>query len=74
MKILFLSANPDGTTRLHLDEEVNKIDDCLRKSKLRDQFQFITKLAVDASTLRQALLEEDPDIITFRVMVKVRRV
>jgi len=65
MKILFLSANPDGTTRLHLDEEVNKIDDCLRKSKLRDQFQFITKLAVDASTLRQALLEEDPDIIHF---------
>lgn len=65
MKILFLAANPDGTTRLHLDKEVNKIDDCLRKSKLRDQFQFITKLAVDASTLRQSLLEEEPDIIHF---------
>jgi hypothetical protein len=65
MKILFLSANPDGTKPLHLDEEVNKIDDCLRKSKLRDQFQFMTRWAVDASTLRQALLEEDPDIIHF---------
>ena len=65
MKILFLSANPDGTKPLHLDEEVNKIDNCLRNSKLRDQFQFITKWAVNALTLRQALLEEDPDIIHF---------
>ena len=64
-KVLFLSANPDGTSHLHLDEEVKKIDDCLRMSKLRDQFQLITKFAVDASTLRQALLEEDPDIIHF---------
>ncbi|MEB3357603.1 MAG: CHAT domain-containing protein [Synechococcales bacterium] len=65
MKILFLAANPDGTSFLHLDEEVHRIEDSLRKSRLRDQFQFETKWAVNAASLRQALLEEDPDIVHF---------
>lgn len=65
MKILFLAANPQGTTHLQLDEEVNKIDDGLQRSKLRDQFQLVSKWAVDAETLRRALLQEQPDIVHF---------
>ncbi|XZN96755.1 MAG: GUN4 domain-containing protein [Microcoleus sp.] len=65
MKILFLAANPPGTTRLKLDEELKKIDDSLQSSKLRDQFQLVSKWAVDSGALRKALLREDPDIVHF---------
>lgn len=65
MKILFLAANPPGTTRLKLDEELKKIDDSLQSSKLRDQFQLVSKWAVDSGALRKALLQEDPDIVHF---------
>ncbi|MEZ2279285.1 MAG: GUN4 domain-containing protein [Microcoleus sp.] len=65
MKILFLAANPPGTTKLKLDEELKKIDDSLQLSKLRDQFQLVSKWAVDSDALRRALLREDPDIVHF---------
>jgi CHAT domain len=65
MKILFLAANPQGTSKLQLDEEVSKIDDGLQRSKLRDQFQLVSKWAVDSETLRRALLSEQPDIVHF---------
>jgi hypothetical protein len=65
MKILFLAANPQGTSRLRLDEEVNKIDESLQRSRLRDGFELVSKWAVDADALRRALLEEQPDIVHF---------
>ncbi|MFM7424781.1 MAG: CHAT domain-containing protein [Elainella sp.] len=65
MKILFLTANPQGTSRLRLDEEVSKIDQSLQGSRLRDQFELVSKWAVDDSSLRRALLEEQPDIVHF---------
>jgi hypothetical protein len=65
MKILFLAANPPGTARLDLDKEVSKIEEGLQRSKLRDQFQLVSKWAVDSNSLRRALLEENPDIIHF---------
>ncbi|NJO40767.1 MAG: CHAT domain-containing protein [Cyanobacteria bacterium RU_5_0] len=65
MKILFLSANPPGTAKLDLDKEVSKIEDGLRRSKLRDQFQLKSEWAVDSNSLRRALLEETPDIVHF---------
>lgn len=65
MKILFLTANPQGTSRLRLDEEVSKIDQSLQDSRLRDQFELVSKWAIDDSSLRRALLEEQPDIVHF---------
>jgi GUN4-like/CHAT domain len=65
MKILFLSANPPGTARLDLDKEVSKIEDGLKRSKLRDRFGLVSKWAVDSQELRRALLEENPDIVHF---------
>ena len=59
MKILFLAANPQGTQRLQLDEEAKAIETRLKSSKLRDQFQLITKWAVSPDDLRSTLLEHD---------------
>jgi hypothetical protein len=39
-KILILSANPKDTARLRLDEEVHEIEEGLRRSKCRDQFEI----------------------------------
>ena len=65
MKILFLAANPESTSRLKLGEEAKEIEEGLRRSKLRDKFQFAQKWAVSSRTLRQALLDENPDIVHF---------
>lgn len=65
MKILFLAANPPGTARLDLDKEVSQVEEGLQRSKLRDQFQLVSKWAVDSNSLRRALLEENPDIVHF---------
>jgi hypothetical protein len=65
MKILFLSANPRETSTLDLAKEVRKIEDGLQRSKLRDQFQLVSKWAVDSNSLRRALLDENPDIVHF---------
>lgn len=65
IKILFLAANPPGTARLDLDQEVSKIEDGLQRSRLKDRFQLVSKWAVDSNALRRALLEETPDIVHF---------
>ncbi|QQE67004.1 hypothetical protein GFS31_37090 [Leptolyngbya sp. BL0902] len=65
MKILFLAANPRGTDQLQLDQEAKKIEDGLERSKLREQFTLVTKWAVDAESLRRAMLKEQPDIVHF---------
>ena len=44
--ILILAAKPQGTDRLHLDEEVKKIEQGLERSKKRDQFKLVVKWAV----------------------------
>jgi Ricin-type beta-trefoil lectin domain/CHAT domain len=65
MKILFLSANPPGSARLDLEEEVRRIEEGLQRSKLNGQFELVTKWAVDSNALRRALLEENPDVVHF---------
>jgi hypothetical protein len=65
MKILFLAANPQNTVRLQLDEEIKRIDDSLKRSKLRDHFQIVSQWAIDSMALRRALLDEQPDIVHF---------
>jgi hypothetical protein len=64
-KILILAANPLETAHLRLDEEIREIDEGLRRSKWRDRFVLVKKTAVTARGLRQALLDEDPQIVHF---------
>jgi hypothetical protein len=64
-KILILSANPINTDRLRLDEEVREIEEGLKLSKYREQFQIIPWWAVRIDDLRRALLETEPQIVHF---------
>ena len=55
IKILHVSANPQGTTQLGLDEEVREIEAKIRASEHRDVIEFITKWAARPDDLLQAL-------------------
>jgi hypothetical protein len=63
--LLILAANPKGTGRLRLDEEVKKIEQGLERSKRRDQFKLVVKWAVTDDDLRRAMLDNEPEIIHF---------
>lgn len=64
-KILFLSANPSDTSTLRLGEEVREIEEGLRRSRYRDQFEMISKWAVRTQDLYRYLLDVQPQIIHF---------
>ena len=63
--ILILASNPRTTKRLRLDEEVKKIEQGLERSKRRDQFKLVVKLAVTDDDLRRAMLDNEPEIVHF---------
>jgi hypothetical protein len=64
-KILILAANPKMTPRLRLDEEVREIEEGLRRSKYRNQFEISSIWAVRFRDLRRAMLEYKPQIVHF---------
>ena len=64
-KILFLAANPKDTSRLRLDEEIRNIQEGLKLSTGRDNFELIAQWAVRPQDLRRALLEHAPKIVHF---------
>jgi hypothetical protein len=64
-KILFLAANPPGTTPLALDKEIREIEAKIRASECRDELQLVSRWAVRADNLLQALLELCPQIVHF---------
>jgi hypothetical protein len=64
-KILILSTNPKNISRLRLDEELREIQHGLQRSKKREQFEIISKLAVRPEDLRRALLDYEPGIVHF---------
>ncbi|AKG24514.1 AAA-like domain-containing protein [Calothrix sp. 336/3] len=64
-KILILAANPSNASKLRLDQEVREIEAGLQRCKYREQFQIISKWAVRPDTLRQALLDHEPQIVHF---------
>ncbi|MBP5976775.1 AAA-like domain-containing protein [Brasilonema sp. CT11] len=64
-KILILSANPNNTSKLRLDEEVREIQAGLQRAKKREQFEIITRWAVRVDDLRRALLDYEPQIVHF---------
>ncbi|MGK3966798.1 CHAT domain-containing protein [Sorangium sp. So ce118] len=64
VKILFLSANPVGTTPLRLDEEAREIETKLRMADRRN-VELITKWAVRPDDLLQHLNQHKPHVVHF---------
>jgi hypothetical protein len=64
-RILILSANPKTTPQLRLAEEVREIEEGLRRSKHRDQFNIQAKCALRLRDLRRAILDYEPQIVHF---------
>jgi hypothetical protein len=64
-KILVLASNPIGTSSLRLDQEVRDIQAGLERSKHRDRFEVVSKLALRPADLRRALLDHQPQIVHF---------
>ncbi|MDQ1351867.1 MAG: hypothetical protein QG657_2173 [Acidobacteriota bacterium] len=64
-KILILASNPKGTPNLRLDKEVREIEEILRQTKYRNQFEFCTIWAVRPRDIRKALLDVKPHIVHF---------
>jgi hypothetical protein len=65
IKILFLSANPEGTTVLKLDEEMRAIMQKVRAAEHRDMIEIVTAGAVRPDDLLQAMNEHRPHIVQF---------
>jgi hypothetical protein len=65
IRILFLSAAPDGMVSLRTDREVRDIQETLRQSEFRDRFDLIQEPAVRISDLQRCLLQHRPDIVHF---------
>jgi hypothetical protein len=63
--ILFLAANPAGTSLLRLDEEAREIAGKVRGALHRDSFSFQTWWALRPGDLQQALLDEAPTVVHF---------
>jgi len=65
IKILFLAANPKGTSRLRLDEEVRAIDQALLQAEFRDRFDIKQHWAVRVFDIQGYLLRHKPHIVHF---------
>lgn len=65
IRILFLSANPEGTTKLKVIQECNLIDAKIQASEFRDQFDFKQSHAVSIIELQTLLLRFKPYILHF---------
>jgi len=65
IKILFLAANPQDTTRLRIDEEMRAVDQALRMTKYRDRFDLRLHWAVRYNDLQELLLRHKPHIVHF---------
>jgi hypothetical protein len=63
--ILFLAANPKGTSQLRLDQELRDIGEGLQRAKHRDRFQLEQCWAARPQDLRRALLQLQPQILHF---------
>jgi CHAT domain len=63
--ILLLAANPIETASLRLGEEFKRIEAVRRLSSKRDEFRLVKLEATSDEDLRNALLEERPEIVHF---------
>jgi len=65
IKILFLSANPEGVPEIKLGKEVMKVEESIRLGECRDQLILIPHFAVTVEDLRETLLRHRPHILHF---------
>jgi hypothetical protein len=63
--ILFLAANPKGTSQLRLDEEMREIDAGLQRAQRREQFVLQQRWALRPRDVQRALLDYHPEIAHF---------
>lgn len=63
--VLFLSANPVSTKRLSVGVEMREIQESFNQSRGRDTFALKRVEAATLTSLRRALLEENPHILHF---------
>jgi hypothetical protein len=63
--ILFLAANPLGTDRLALDQEARAIQMELERSGHREQFELVTRWAVQPLDLLRELRKLKPTVVHF---------
>ena len=64
-QILFLAANPVGTTSLALDEECREITQIIRAAQHRDSLELISHWSVRPEDLLQYLNQHRPHIVHF---------
>ena len=64
-KILILAANPKNTSQLRLNEEVREIEEALRRSQHRQQFELSAKWAVRDRDFYRSMLDTQPQIVHF---------
>jgi CHAT domain-containing protein len=65
IRILMLSANPKGQPLRRLDQEVRDIEEGLRRSQLREQFDLQQRWAVRPRDVQQAMHDFKPQIVHF---------
>ncbi len=64
-KILILSANPNNTSRLRLDEEIREIKQGLQLATKRDKFVIESAEAVRYRDIHRSILNFEPQIVHF---------
>jgi len=64
-RILVLSANPENTTTLALDEECREIELKLRTTEFRDAMELVTKWALRPDDLLHYLNQYQPHVLHF---------
>jgi AAA-like domain/CHAT domain len=64
-KILVLAANPKNSSELRLGEEAREIDEGLRRSRHREQFEMTSKWAVRVRDFYRHMLDIQPTIVHF---------
>ncbi|MGH1364912.1 MAG: ATP-binding protein [Calditrichia bacterium] len=63
--VLVLAADPKGDSQSQLEEEIQEIEEGLKRSKLRETYSFQKKVIKDSKDLRRAILDCEPNIIHF---------
>ncbi len=65
VRILFLAANPEATSRLDLEEEIRSIESELRRVQFRESIVLKIGTAVRPDDLVRLMREENPTIVHF---------
>jgi hypothetical protein len=63
--VLYLSAQPAGSTALRVDREAREIEDQIRLARYRDAIAFRSAWAVSRLALLRELTREDPVVVHF---------